>query len=335
MPPAERRDSWCAVRDVVLGARTLLETLGAGIAGPGGLDQAGPAQPGWHLAGLGDRGAGQRRRSSRPNWVSAWPWPAVTQPPALQAFPHLSQILTEGQRTVQISVQAQVPGLRSASATPFEQERPDLPHAAAAATRRGDQGPAPASVAAARGETLSLTDASKVEECTRRYQVSMTSSAQRAGAICKGETVRQTRGIMRRTCAVAAPIILATCLLGGGTAQAATNQVAVSPRNMCGGFNGNIYWSEDPITKSGYIHVWGDLWNNQCPGGTVYLYLSWVFVPDGQYENPMIASALYSATANTGVNVSGSATGDNYSGIEITVCSEYEDSWNCGTPVSV
>jgi len=141
--------------------------------------------------------------------------------------------------------------------------------------------------------------------------------------------------IMRRACALAAPIILASCLLGGGTAQAASNQASVSPRNMCGGFNGNVYWSEDPITQGGYIHVWGDLWNNQCPGGTVYLYVSFTLVPENLYENGAIAVTTYSATASAGVNWSASQDRDNYSGIEITVCSEYESSWSCGTPVSV
>lgn len=121
--------------------------------------------------------------------------------------------------------------------------------------------------------------------------------------------------------------------LGMATAaQAATK--SVSPRNGCGGFNGNVQWDEDPISHAGDIHIWGVLWNNKCPGGTTYLFVSYTLQPGGLYEFFPIKSAGYSSTGNVGVNWSNGKPNQNFTGIKVRVCNT-SGGGGCGTPVGV
>jgi hypothetical protein len=110
----------------------------------------------------------------------------------------------------------------------------------------------------------------------------------------------------------------------------ATNPV--NPTNACGGFKGNIFWSENPITDGGYIHVWGDVWNNKCPGATQYLYLSYELsngLTGSSVFNYPIGSAGYSPTANSGVNYQDNNESENFIYISVTVCDNYQG-WHCG-----
>jgi hypothetical protein len=121
--------------------------------------------------------------------------------------------------------------------------------------------------------------------------------------------------------------------LGTATAAQAATQ-PVSPRNSCGGFNGNVQWDEDPISFAGDIHVWGELWNNKCSSGDTYLFVSYTLEPGGQYEFFPIQSAGYSKTGNVGVNWSNGKPNQNFTGIKIRVCNT-STGGGCGTPIGV
>ncbi|HEY3734132.1 MAG TPA: hypothetical protein VGL63_09465 [Streptosporangiaceae bacterium] len=126
---------------------------------------------------------------------------------------------------------------------------------------------------------------------------------------------------------------VAGMFLGTATAANAATQ-GVSPRNSCGGFNGNIQWDEDPLSMAGDIHIWGELWNNHCPGGSTYLLVAYTLQPGAQYEFFPIKSAGYSSTGNVGVNWSNGKSNQNFTGISVRVCNT-SGGGGCGSPVGV
>jgi hypothetical protein len=137
--------------------------------------------------------------------------------------------------------------------------------------------------------------------------------------------------------APAAPALAASPVARHGAAMQPDSSATkpVNPTNSCGGFKGNVYWSEDPITGGGYVRVWGDVWNNKCPGATQYVYLSyWLSDSVSQRYSYSIGQASYSPTANSGVDHSDFDGSENYVGIEVTVCDNYKG-WHCGPPASV
>jgi hypothetical protein len=109
-------------------------------------------------------------------------------------------------------------------------------------------------------------------------------------------------------------------------------ETSVSPRTSCGGFNGNIDWGGvGSVAYPAYIHVWGKLWNNGCPGATIYLYVNYT-LGSGQY-GPQIAKATYSATGNVGVNWETTSEYElSYGHITVDVCDNSGGGWHCGAP---
>jgi hypothetical protein len=89
------------------------------------------------------------------------------------------------------------------------------------------------------------------------------------------------------------------------------------------------------VTGGGYIHVWGDLWNNAggtCKGKTSYLQVLWTWANAGWSEE---VSAAWTSTS-TGVNWQNSAKADNYTGIGIMVCTQLSPTnFDCGAPETV
>src|SRR5262245_38836220 len=134
------------------------------------------------------------------------------------------------------------------------------------------------------------------------------------------------RGVVVMACVGAMVLGLATAASAGET--------SVHPRNSCGGFNGNVKWTENPITQAGTIHIWGVFWNNHCSLRYVYLFVSYTLVPNGPYEIFPIKTVGYSRTGNVGVNWFNSKSNQNFSGIKVRVCDD-QYGMGCGTPIGV
>jgi hypothetical protein len=124
-------------------------------------------------------------------------------------------------------------------------------------------------------------------------------------------------------------------------AQAATavpaGLTSVSPRDNCGGFNGNVSWKQNPLTHSGSINISGELWNNDCPGilgARTYLFVSYTLVPGGPHEFFSIGSATYSKRGNFSIDWNNSKSNQNFSGIELRVCNDSHAD-DCGAPQGV
>jgi hypothetical protein len=138
--------------------------------------------------------------------------------------------------------------------------------------------------------------------------------------------------LLRKSCrAVAILLSLGAMTMGVSTAaQASTLSPAahviplgltsVNPVNDCGGFKGDVSWSEDPYTHGGSIHIYGELWNNKCSGHAVYLFVNYTLVPGGPYEYFSLGSADYSKSGNVGINWNNSKSKQNFSGIGLRVC---------------
>jgi hypothetical protein len=94
----------------------------------------------------------------------------------------------------------------------------------------------------------------------------------------------------------------------------------VNPVNSCGGFHGDVSWSEDAHTHSGKINVKGRLWDNNCSGHAVYLFINYTLVPGGPYEYFSLGSAAYSESGNVEIDWSNSKSKQNFSGIGLRVC---------------
>jgi hypothetical protein len=118
---------------------------------------------------------------------------------------------------------------------------------------------------------------------------------------------------------VACGFLMATTLV----AVASTN-VTVSPRDNCGGFNGHVVWSGG---SSPYIQLYGEVWDNSCPGSTS-VWLAWDS-PD--YHNVQANSANEPDTEGVNYETGTSTAPQN---IKVTVCST-SGGWHCGTPVDV
>jgi hypothetical protein len=95
---------------------------------------------------------------------------------------------------------------------------------------------------------------------------------------------------------------------------------SVNPVNDCGGFKGDVSWSENSRTRGGSIHIWGDLWDNKCSGHPVYLFVNYTLVPGGPYEYFSLGSAGYSKSGNVGIDWNNSKSHQNFSGIGLRVC---------------
>jgi hypothetical protein len=107
--------------------------------------------------------------------------------------------------------------------------------------------------------------------------------------------------------------------------------VQVHPGNVCGGFNGDVEWSEDPYTQGGQIHIWGKLWNNKCPGINTWLFVAYTLSPSGTPEFFPISDAPYSGTGgNVDVNWTNSKPNENFTGISVVVCNS-EAAGGCGS----
>ena len=115
-------------------------------------------------------------------------------------------------------------------------------------------------------------------------------------------------------------------------ADAATN--AVSPRSACGGFNGNIEWHVTDPFGDGEIHVWGQLWDNNCPGSTEQLWVKYIQSDGGGYQFWPITSVGYPGTI--GVNTGPVFQLWNYTSIGIYVCQVTSAGQrSCGPTVNV
>jgi hypothetical protein len=142
-------------------------------------------------------------------------------------------------------------------------------------------------------------------------------------------------GILKKFWRSAAVMACVGVMSLGLTTAAQAGTTSVSPRNNCGGFNGNVQWSvTNPVTHAGQIHIWGELWNNNCPAGDTYLFVSYTLVPGGSYQFFPLKSAEYSAHGNVGVNWYNSKSNMNFSGIKVRVC-DYSNGTDCGAAVGV
>lgn len=115
---------------------------------------------------------------------------------------------------------------------------------------------------------------------------------------------------------------------GGRQVVPPAREASASPRNSCGGFNGNVSWGGN----SAQIHVWGVLWNNHCPNARQYLYVS--YTNAATHYNRQIGNAPYRSASNTGINWSASGKSYTYSNIAVDVC-DNSGGWHCGTPKRV
>jgi hypothetical protein len=144
-------------------------------------------------------------------------------------------------------------------------------------------------------------------------------------------------GILKKFWRSAAVImcIMCTGALSLGLATAAqAGTTSVSPRHECGGFNGNVQWSENPATQAGQIHIWGELWNNKCPSDNLWLFVSYNLVPGGSYQFFPIATTYPNGESTVGVNWYNSKSNMNFSGIKVRVC-DTPTGVGCGTAVGV
>jgi hypothetical protein len=122
----------------------------------------------------------------------------------------------------------------------------------------------------------------------------------------------------------------------GGTAAVAPPgrirpeyQGGVNPRTSCGGFNGQVEWSNGTVIDNAFLDVWGQLWNNNCPGATEYLYVN--YTNGGGQFGPNIGKAGYKSSGNTGINWSTDSVLD-YGNISVDVCDNSNKGWHCGKP---
>jgi hypothetical protein len=135
------------------------------------------------------------------------------------------------------------------------------------------------------------------------------------------------RGAVVAVCVGAMTLGLSTAAHAGLT--------SVNPTNHCGGFKGQVQWSQNPITHAGSIHIWGKLWNDDCHGVVKnYLFVSYHLVPGGSYQFFPIESAGYSRNGNVGVNWYNSKSHMNFSGIAVRVCTSAYGT-GCGAPDGV
>ena len=108
-------------------------------------------------------------------------------------------------------------------------------------------------------------------------------------------------------------------------------QGSVSPRTSCGGFNGQVEWSNGTITENAYLDVWGQLWNNKCAGATEYLYVN--YTNGGAPYGPNIGKAGFNSTAGAHTNINWSTNSVlDYGSISVDVCDNSNKGWHCGTP---
>jgi hypothetical protein len=115
---------------------------------------------------------------------------------------------------------------------------------------------------------------------------------------------------------------LAGILLAWTGPASASSKVSVSPRDDCGGSNDWVQWTGSSL------HVWGQVWDTHCSGGTTELWVSW----NGAVHNNLEAgSAVDPNTA--GVNFERS-TDVTPTDIIVTVCST-KGGWHCGPGVNV
>jgi hypothetical protein len=108
-------------------------------------------------------------------------------------------------------------------------------------------------------------------------------------------------------------------------------QGSVSPRTSCGGFNGQVEWSNGTITENAFLDVWGELWNNKCAGATEYLYVN--YTNGGGEYGPNIGKAGYNPTAGAHTNINWSTNSIlDYGSISVDVCDNSNKGWHCGKP---
>jgi hypothetical protein len=144
-----------------------------------------------------------------------------------------------------------------------------------------------------------------------------------------------TSGVVRQDHEIRMEIRLTPAEVRQGRAEIpdSSGPYAVSTRTSCGGFNGQVEWGSMTLLNAAFLDVWGELWNNACPGAKEYLYVSYTVGPGGDY-NPQIASAPYNPVAgsNTGVNWSTDNEFFNFGNIEVDACDNYKG-WTCGNVV--
>jgi hypothetical protein len=129
---------------------------------------------------------------------------------------------------------------------------------------------------------------------------------------------------LRRLWIVALPVLaaIAGVLLAVTGAAAASSSATVSPRDNCGGFNGDVDWT------SSSIQLYGEVWDVHCSGGTTEVWLSW----NGTVHNNFEAGSAVDPHTD-GVNYKDS-TKTTPTDIIVTVCST-KPSWHCGAGVSL
>jgi hypothetical protein len=129
---------------------------------------------------------------------------------------------------------------------------------------------------------------------------------------------------LRRVRIASLPVLaaLAGILLASTGPASASSKVSVSPRDNCGGSNDWVQWTGSSL------HVWGEVWDTHCSGGTTELWVSW----DGAVHNNLEAgSAVDPNTAGVSFERSTDVTPTN---VIVTVCST-KGGWHCGTGVPV
>ncbi len=142
---------------------------------------------------------------------------------------------------------------------------------------------------------------------------------------------------MRRAAVIVAALLTTTASAApayadNGTphvrATALDNRQSAHPRVQCGGGDGTLKWNGwGSITVRGYLKYAGDVYD-YCPGGRVFLYLSWRNL--GSAHNKRIGAA--GPGKNVPVHFMTRSSWTSYTHIKLTACTNY-GRWQCGKPV--
>jgi hypothetical protein len=111
-------------------------------------------------------------------------------------------------------------------------------------------------------------------------------------------------------------------------------QYSVSPRVTCGGYNGQVWWDNLNFGGASIIGTYGEVWD-LC-GWTTNVYLYWEQNAGLRKFNDYAGHASNHATV--GVNYSDARPAESIGGVSnvsVTVCSNYNNGWHCGTPQHV
>lgn len=107
-------------------------------------------------------------------------------------------------------------------------------------------------------------------------------------------------------------------------------QMHVGPTTSCGAFSGTLQWGGNgSILVPAYISLDGRVWNNNCPGATEFVFVSYTYAGGGY--DPRVGKASYSPSANVKVHWNTESELFQYGNITVDVCDNHHG-WHCGKP---